>query len=69
MLNPLVKPESKENIKRWKAQKKMTEQRSNIGVVSIKANGSSFSIKRQNRWGQNPKPEYVLSTIYTPKIK
>ena len=69
MLNPFIKPESTENMKRWKAQKKMTEQRSNRGAVSIKANGSSFSIKRQDQWGQNPKAEYVLSTIYTPKIK
>lgn len=62
MLNPFIEPESKENIKRWKAQKRMTEQRSNIGVVSIKANGSSFSIKRQDQWGQ--KPQTRVRTAY-----
>lgn len=47
------------NPKRWETQTKMAEERSNIGVVSIKANGSRSSADRQ--WGQNLKPECVYS--------
>ena len=53
----------------WKAQKKMAEEGSNIEVISIKANGSRFSAKRQTDGVKTPNLCVYSIQLKQPKIK